>query len=352
MKISDVMQAIIKCFLAGLLVIVTFSCNYNSYQYTNDSNTEVPAVVESVDSLVYVDTTRTISICSFNIQFLGHFKKRDNGALTGLLRNFDIVVVQELVAPPVDGTYPDGTGYSADAESKAFVSEMVSKGFVYQLSEEDTGPGDKIHKKTSATEWWITFYKDDIVDYVDSLPSGFLAQDRSNNADYARVPYAFPFRVDGTDTDFVLISVHLPPNKNKAQERKKELKAIGTWVANNSQTENDFIILGDMNIEDAAELADALPTGYISLNDECYRTNTLINDNATGGAKPYDHIMYIPANTSKEIDEDFDVVVLDLVDMMEEHWKGNDPYPGDPYDHNLFKQYYSDHNPIVFRITY
>src|SRR5262245_58566849 len=44
----------------------------------------------------------TIEICSFNIQFLGSFEKRDNQALAELMKEeaCDIVVVQELVAPP------------------------------------------------------------------------------------------------------------------------------------------------------------------------------------------------------------------------------------------------------------
>ena len=33
--------------------------------------------------------------------------------------------------------------------------------------------------------------------------------------------------------------------------------------------ERDFIILGDMNIQDCDELAQATPTGFVSLNDEC-----------------------------------------------------------------------------------
>ena len=28
-----------------------------------------------------------------------------------------------------------------------------------------------------------------------------------------------------------------------------------------------------------------------------------------------------------------------------------EPYPGDPYVHNTFKQYYSDHHPVVFRLA-
>jgi len=62
-----------------------------------------------------------LTICSFNIQFLGQFKKRDDESLAKVVQDFDIVVVQELVASPVDGDYPDGEHYSADPESAEFV---------------------------------------------------------------------------------------------------------------------------------------------------------------------------------------------------------------------------------------
>ncbi len=42
----------------------------------------------------------TLEICSFNIQFLGHFKDRDDESLAALVKDFDIVFVQELVTPP------------------------------------------------------------------------------------------------------------------------------------------------------------------------------------------------------------------------------------------------------------
>ena len=58
---------------------------------------------EHTFSQVKVDT---ISICSFNIQFLGHFKARDNNTLSEVLKPYDIVVIQEMVAPPVSGTFP------------------------------------------------------------------------------------------------------------------------------------------------------------------------------------------------------------------------------------------------------
>ena len=87
----------------------------------------------------------TISICSFNIQFLGNSSARHNSALSEVINNYDIVVVQELVAPPFTGSYPNGDSYKADSEAAVFFEEMTSRGFSYVLSEEDTGTGSKIH---------------------------------------------------------------------------------------------------------------------------------------------------------------------------------------------------------------
>lgn len=287
-----------------------------------------------------------LRICSFNIQFLGSFKKRDDEALAGLLKDYDIVVVQELIAPPIKGTFPNGDPFKADKEAKEFFDEMEKLGFEYRLSEEDTGTGDTIHSNGTGTEWWVTFYKPDRVKEAPDLPSGFLAEDRSNHDDYERVPYAFGFRSLGDETDFVLISVHLMPGSGEAERRQHELATIATWVSENEGEERDFIILGDMNIEDAEELAAATPEGFLSLNDECRTTNTNVN-----GPKPYDHVMYRPLLTT-EIDQTFDLEVVDLIEEMEAHWTGEDPYPGSPdYDHDTFRQFYSDHHPVVFQIT-
>ena len=49
-----------------------------------------------------------IAICSFNIQFLGHFKDRDNAALASVLENYDIVVIQELGIPVTHTMIPKG----------------------------------------------------------------------------------------------------------------------------------------------------------------------------------------------------------------------------------------------------
>lgn len=91
----------------------------------------------------------------------------------------------------------------------------------------------------------------------------------------------------------MIISVHLPPGKKDSTLRREELEEIASWVHSNDEKEHDFIIMGDMNIENSEELKKASPNGY---------------------------------------------------------WDDPAPYPGEPYEHNLFKQYYSDHNPVVFRL--
>jgi hypothetical protein len=294
-----------------------------------------------------------ITVCTFNIQFLGAFKKRDNSSLSDLLKNYDLVVVQELVAPPVSGIYPDGSGYTADPEAKAFSDSMASRGFKFLLSEEDTGTGQSIHSAGTGTEWFICFYDSLSLKAAPDLPHGFVAGDRSDNPDYERVPCAFAFRTVMGKNDFVVISVHLNPGDKQADQarRKHEVASAFQWISTHNQVEKDFIILGDMNIENKNELTAIMPDGMKSLNDECRVTNTLINNTPPDyGGKPYDQIFYFPAFSNDDIDTAFDCEVIDLKKLMKSYWKGPDPYPGDPYIHDLFRQYYSDHNPLIFKI--
>jgi endonuclease/exonuclease/phosphatase family metal-dependent hydrolase len=327
-------------FLALVLVVNLTGCE------TGRNSNNQP----SGETALPVGSSDTITVCTFNIQFLGQFTRRDNNALTDILKNYDLVIIQELVAPPMDGVYLDGEAYSADLQAAAFFEAMQNNGFEFLLSEEDTGPGETNHNYGSATEWWVAFYQPERIETAADLPSGFLADDRSQNDDFERVPYAFAFRVPDSTMDFILISVHLKPGDSSSEKdrRAHELSAITNWIEANSSAEKDFIILGDMNIEDTEELSEVTPAGFLSLNDECRSTNTLVHDDVDKG-RPYDHVMFDTAFT-KEVDRIYDLKIIDLVEEMRDCWVSSDPYPGDPYDHNLFKQYYSDHYPVVFRM--
>ena len=61
--------------------------------------------------------------------------------------------------------------------------------------------------------------------------------------------------------------------------------------------------------------------------------------------------MYSTTDTT-EIDTVFDIEVIDLIEDMRPFWdEANGDYPGDPYDHNAFRGYYSDHHPVVFKLN-
>jgi len=292
-----------------------------------------------------------LNIVSFNIQFLGHYKHRDVSALAAMLSPYDVIAIQELVAPPFSGTYPNNAPYRPDLESRLFFEAMQAHGFDYVLSKEDTGSGDRLHLNNTATEWWVTFYKPDTVESASDLPNEFLASDRSNHPDYERVPYAMSFRTLQGGNDFVFIPVHLKPGDSAADKkrRKTELHAISKWIDKKDSKEKDFFILGDMNFKNCEEISDILPSKLTALNigPECLPTNTNIN-----GPRPYDNVLYIPSAQS-ELYIDGQFRVINLIDAMEVSWYEDftQPYPGrQPYNHNAFRSRYSDHHPIHFKI--
>lgn len=294
--------------------------------------------------------TDTITICSFNIQFLGHFKDRENELLADMLQSYDLVVIQELVAPPVDGKYPDGESFSKDNESLMFHEEMLGRGFQYWLSEEDTGP-TKNHTGSSASEWWIVYYRDMLVPDTISEPYGFLSDTLVGNHSFERVPYSFAFRSAKGNTSFNLISVHLNPGGSSADMsvRKRELNAINHWINLNEKTNKDFIILGDCNIEKKEELTDlessVFDSRYHSLNEDCQSTNTKIYESEEKG-KPYDHVFVTEYSDEDIVSGSFKVVDLRkfIVDQQMETFYF-------PYDHNSFRTRVSDHMPVTYQLV-
>ena len=290
----------------------------------------------------------TLSICSFNIQFLGHFKERKNDILAEILKDYDIVVVQEMVAPPIKGKYPDGAPYKKDLESGAFVEEMTKNGFAYWLSAEDTGP-TKNHTPTTASEWWITFYKPQTVEPDSTRCYGFISQPLVNNPHFERVPYAFPFRTKDKKTNFTLLSVHLQPG-NSLEERTRrqgELLQVFNWSTSQQESNKDFIVLGDCNIYDQKELFPFSTMKVQGLNANFQSTNTKLYESAAKG-EPYDHVFHFQSTVEDVIPHSFKVV-----DLMKEliSFQSSISFPLEPYVHDLFRTAFSDHVPVSFQIV-
>tara|TARA_B110000285_G_scaffold71461_1_gene82364 strand:- start:781 stop:1743 length:963 start_codon:yes stop_codon:yes gene_type:complete len=288
----------------------------------------------------------TIRICSFNIQFLGHFKARDNQALSEILKPYDVVVIQEMVAPPVSGIFPSNNkNFKADLESKAFVDAMQKQGFSYWMSTEDTGP-TKNHVNSSASEWWITFYRDRIVTPDLSRYFGFLDTTLAGSSKFERVPFCMPFKsIDGKST-FSLVSLHLKPGnsiKDRAR-RAGELKTLFNWGGTQTEKNKDFIFLGDCNIFKLEEFIQYEKQSIFSLNKKCASTNTKLYEDPNKG-KPYDHVFYTQFSKNEILQQSFKVVdIMGLLKILNK----DSMFPYEPYEHNLFRTSFSDHLPISF----
>ncbi len=300
-----------------------------------------------VSSLNLVFSQDTLDICSFNIQFLGHFKERNDQLLADLLKDYDIVVVQEMVAPPIDGNYPDGSPFKKDPESASFVEEMSKNGFSYWLSSEDTGPS-KNHTPTTASEWWIAFYRPQTVEPDSARCHGFISHPLVNNPHFERVPYAFPFRSKDKKTNFTLVSVHLQPGNGSEDRlrRKGEIKELLEWSTSQWESNKDFFVLGDCNIYDQNEMLPFQSTGVHTLNINFASTNTKMYESASKG-EPYDHVFHFAHSTEDVLPNSFEVI--DLMSALKPH-QSSISFPLEPYNHDLFRTTFSDHVPVRFKI--
>ena len=288
----------------------------------------------------------TITICSFNIKFLGHYKNRENKMLGEILNPYDIVVVQEMVSPPSPGVFPSNKEtYQADIESKDFVEAMKNQGFSYWISTEDTGPTQN-HVNSTASEWWITFYRNNIIVPDSSRFYGFLDNTLAGNAQFERVPFCMPFKSLDNRSTFSLISLHLKPGNGKSarERRSNEIKTVFDWVDSQNESNKDFIVLGDFNIYKKEEFEKYESKGVFSLNEDCISTNTKKYEDPEKG-NPYDHVFYNTFSENEIIKSSFAVVdIMSIVKQL----NTEEIFTYEPYEHGLFSTRFSDHAPVSF----
>lgn len=281
-------------------------------------------------SISVLASSDKIFISTYNIKFIGYSSVRDNQAIANMLidNNRDLVVVQELVSPPYDIRIGEKL-IKGDKQSKEFFDAMTEVGYDYVLSEEDTGTGDKIHTNSSATEWFVGFYKRDKLTLIDK---GFIAADRSNHDDYERVPYFTTFKTN-QGLDFTIVSTHFKPGKGRAKKERRyhELASTIKWVneKQKSNSERDYIILGDMNVYDCDVLDSHLTSGFTRASKECLNTNFKRSE-------PYDQVLYNKLYTS--------ISNYSVVDMFKEY-----NIPRDMKYKDIIK-IYSDHHPVFFEL--
>nr|MBP9151943.1 hypothetical protein [Flavobacteriales bacterium] len=293
---------------------------------------------------------KDLNVCSFNIKWLGSSKSKENRKLVNLMLPYDLVIVQELVAPPFDGFYPSGEKYDGDAEAAIFFNLMRDNGFSAFLSNEDTGK-NKNHSGSSQSEWFVVFYRDGVL-RVDSNRCEFISSPLVLNSTFDRVPYRFQFSTIDNTLDFSVINVHLASDEGAVAERKKELQTIVSYANSEWNNEKDFLIVGDMNIQSSAEFTTVLPVQWQSLNDECRATN-VASAKRLDSSKPFDHVMYFPEYTAGDLDLVYDLQIVDLYTAYYPQWAADNPSSASSSSWvNSFGSVFSDHYPVTFKMVY
>ncbi len=282
-----------------------------------------------------------LKIASFTIDELGIYTNRQNAALACLLAPFDLVVVQDLAAPPYPGSFINDEPYRPEIAATAFFDAMKAQGFSPIVAPEDTGPGDRLQLNSSLTAWPAFFLKDNRLMLSQDKPSGYIEPDRSANGTYSRVPFAlFLTARDGT-YDFLMLSLDLS-DAGSAQRRRYELSAISTFLQQHDHGERDVFLAGTFDFSSCAEMQGSLPPDFDWLSAVCQASDV-------SGKHPRDGIA-MREGGSAEIAQQ--LTVIDLVAAMKPFWlydHGPD-YPGQPLNVWQFMQFYASHRPVAVRL--
>lgn len=283
-----------------------------------------------------------IRVVSLNLELSEGGKVFQAEAMADVLTPNDMIVVQGSVLP-ASSTQPQDSSLSPASSPAKKLSDALSKhGFQSVTAAPDKKASSS---RDGVSDWWAFFYRSEKILPASDLPQGYLPNDGHAQGTYDRIPWAVGFRTPNRQLDLVVIPVDLQAGKNRdnLMLRKQELLAVGDWILSNDEKEKDFLIMGNLRVEDAVELSIILPMGFSSLNDICRATNTNIRR-----PRPNVHVLFRP-DYSPEVDQTQGITVVNLVHGMRATWHGEEAFPGEqPYDDARFRQYYGGQNPIEF----
>jgi endonuclease/exonuclease/phosphatase family metal-dependent hydrolase len=396
---------------------------------------KIPARIIENEKDIPAKKSDEVTVCSFNIQFLGNSRIRKNDYLANLLTTAcDVIFVQELLAAPtfwparndlvkdkteevplfrpaltsqekqadlkegrvesgiVWSTYPNGDAVKFGERTTPFFEGMVKRGFSFVLSQDKTSRRTN-HSNGAESEWFVAFFDPKKLSPTYPEYTTFLKEGQDSlvgGGDFIRVPHGFGFRTVDNKLDFVAVSVHLhftfkpevlkeikssydtgaPTERAKyehlfgpvgkltvpevdARQRAHELGFIRKWINERAGTlpahEQDFLILGDMNIENTNDLQRMLKDlNMRSFNEKCVYTNASYEpDNQTSQAC-YDQIFFDETYLKEaDLSPSGGFNVFDLTKMVPNIRDDKGKMIADP---TQFRTEYSDHFPVMIKL--
>ncbi len=210
-----------------------------------------------------------VRIASFNMQVFGRSKAKKKevvDVLANIVRNFDIVAVQEI---------KDSSGTALPYLVKK-VNQLEDGGYGFLKSR-------RIGRNNANMEEYAFIYRTNKVDHVDI---SYVYRDTSDR--FAREPFVAGFRTREGNFDFVLVNVHTKPDD--AESEIERLVRVVDSADRKFSEDSDIIVIGDLNA-DGRYFSEEIRTGlrgrrfYWAISDEA-DTTTGKNDNT------YDRVVF------------------------------------------------------------
>jgi len=218
---------------------------------------------------------RTTRIAAFNIQVFGRAKRQKEdvmAALTKIVREFDIVLVQEI---------RDSSEQTAPYFLQR-INEMEGPKYNYVRSER--------LGRTTSKEAYAYFYNSETVEFIQG--SDYVYNDV--NDVFEREPYIASFK--SGNFDFILVGIHTKPDD--AYSEIGNLTLVVSSIQEVRPNEKDIIVMGDLNADGRYFNEDDTSSPFRA--SEFYWTITNDMDTMTKTDYTYDRIVLLNTTWNHE----------------------------------------------------
>lgn len=248
---------------------------------------------------------RTTRIAAFNIQIFGRAKRQKDdvmAALTKIVREFDIVLVQEI---------RDSSEQTAPYFLQR-INEMEGPKYNYTRSER--------LGRTTSKEAYAYFYNSETVEFIQG--SDYVYNDV--NDVFEREPYIASFK--SGNFDFILVGIHTKPDD--AYSEIGNLTLVVSSIQEARPDEKDIIVMGDLNADGRYFNEDDTSSPFRA--SEFYWTITNDMDTMTKTDYTYDRIVLLNTTWNHEyvvgtarvfyFDQEYGIDDLTLIGEISDHY--------------------------------
>ena len=313
------------------------------------------SVLSFAESPVSSASENQIRLGTFNIEKLGKENEHQAKNAAEILKNFDIVAIQEVMNTGASKTMPIG---NAGIEALKTIVFCLGDDWDYVISPEPNGTASAKRSKAFNTfEYYAFIYRKSKLELIKD--SAYLWNESGNpmlglkdqERQFDREPFIASFKARNGNLDFTLITIHAAaPAARWRKDEIKRLAIVYANVQNSDPNQNDVFLMGDFNTNVDKKEWDAMK-GLPAMKHILTSKDVTTLNKAAGrlSKSQYDTIWYQGSYT----DED----VIPESAQVDQAWKESLSFPedikiprklkGENRQIWLYGKYASDHLPVT-----